>query len=275
MRPWLAVAILLSASPALESVPRNSSAAAGGADTRAASPRPESVVRLPATRQSGAAVPAGDADALYRSREQLSNALAAAEQWERRLADDANDFESAWKLARACYWLGSHVPESDRRKRFEQGIEAARRAATLHPDRAEGHFWMAANMGAMAEGFGLRAGLRYRGPIKETLEKSLAIDPAYLDGGADRALGRWYARVPRLFGGSDTKAVEHLQRSLTYAPNSIASRFFLAETFLDMNRRDDARRELRAVLAAPFHPDWTPEEREFKAKAEAHLAKLR
>jgi hypothetical protein len=42
-----------------------------------------------------------------------------------------------------------------------------------------------------------------------------------------------------------------------------------------MNRRDDARRELEAVRAAPFHPDWIPEEREFKKKAEEHLSRLR
>ncbi len=215
-----------------------------------------------------------DADTLYASRERLPDALAATAEWEHRLANDANDFEAAWKVARACYWLGSHVPDAQRRMRLEQGIDAARRAAVVRPDRPEGHFWMAANMGALAEGFGLRAGLRYRGPVKEALEKSLSVDPAYLDGGADRALGRWYARVPRLFGGSLTKSVEHLQRSLGYRADSIASRFFLAETFLEMNRREDARRELNAVIAAPFHPDWTPEEREFKQQAQAHLARL-
>ena len=80
--------------------------------------------------------------------------------------------------------------------------------------------------------------------------------------------------MPGLFGGSDSKAVEHLQRSLTYAPQSIASRFFLAETYLEMDRRADARREFQAVIDAPFHPDWIPEEKEFKQKAEAQLRKL-
>ena len=157
-----------------------------------------------------------EADALYAMREDLPNALAAAAFWAQQLAKNESDFEAAWKLARACYWLGGHVPEAERRARFEQGIEAGRRAAAAQPNRPDGHFWMAANMGGMAEGFGLRAGLRYRGPIKASLEKALAIDAAYLDGSADRALGRWYARVPRLFGGSDAKAVEHLQRSLKY-----------------------------------------------------------
>lgn len=230
---------------------------------------------MEASQQAIVASTSSEADALYAQREDLPKALAAAAFWAQRLAKDPADFESAWKLARACYWLGSHVPEADRRARFEQGIEAARRAAVARPNSPDGHFWMAANMGGMAEGFGLRAGLRYRGPVKASLEKALAIDPAYLDGSADRALGRWYERVPRLLGGSDAKAVEHLQRSLTFAPNSIPSHFFLAETYLEMGREDDARRELEIVLAAPFLPDWTPEEREFKKQAEAHLRRLR
>ena len=76
--------------------------------------------------------------------------------------------------------------------------------------------------------------------------------------------------MPGLFGGSDEKAVEHLQRSLTYAPQSIASRFFLAETYVDMGRKDDARREFQTVVDTPFHPDWIPEEKEFKDKRAQH-----
>jgi tetratricopeptide (TPR) repeat protein len=230
---------------------------------------------LAASQRTVVAGSSSEADALYAMREDLPNALAAAAFWAQRLADDEADFEAAWKLARACYWLGGHVPEAERRGRFEQGIEAARRAAAAQPNRPDGHFWMAANMGGMAENFGMRAGLRYRGAIKASLEQALAIDAAYLDGSADRALGRWYARVPRLFGGSDAKAVEHLQRALKYAPTSIPSHVFLGEVYVEMNRRDDARRELEAAIAAPFQPDWIPEEREFKKQAEALLLRLR
>ena len=215
-----------------------------------------------------------DPDLLYRDREQLASARQAADIWEARLAANPKDFESAWKLARACYWLGGHVPANEQRQQFERGINAATRAVELEPKRPEGHFWMAADMGAMAEGFGIRAGLRYRGPIKTALETVLRIDPSFQQGSADRALGRWYFRVPRLFGGSKDKAVEHLKKSLAFAPESTATHFFLAETYLDMDRRDDARREARLVLDAPLHPDWTPEDREFKQKATELLKKI-
>ena len=219
--------------------------------------------------------PAADPDRLYADRANLSSALQAAMIWEARLMKDPRDFESAWKLAKACYWLGGHVPEKERRMQFERGMDAAMKAIAIQPNRPEGHFWLAADMGAMAEGFGLRAGLKYRSPIKKELETVLTIDASYQQGSADRALGRWFFRVPRLLGGSNDKSVEHLKKSLTYAPESSATHYFLAETYLEMDKNGDAQRELELVLSAPLHPEWTPEDKEFKEKAAALLKKMR
>jgi len=216
--------------------------------------------------------PADEADRLYADRANLASAERAAALWDERLARDRDAVDAAWKLARACYWLGGHVARDLQRREYERGVEAGRRAAALAPARPEGFFWMAANMGALAESFGLRQGLRYRGAIRDALETVLKIDPAFQDGSADRALGRWYFKVPGLFGGSNQKSVEHLRRSLTYNPDSTASHFFLAETLLDMNRRAEARAALQRVLDAPLDPAWTPEDLEFKTKARALLS---
>jgi hypothetical protein len=118
----------------------------------------------------------------------------------------------------------------------------------------------------------MRQGLKYRGPIKDALETVLRIDPAFLQGSADRALGRWYHKVPGLFGGDERKAEEHLRKSLTYNPNSTASHFFLAETLFELNRDREAAGELKTVLAVPLDPDWEPEDRDFKEQARRLLA---
>jgi tetratricopeptide (TPR) repeat protein len=225
-------------------------------------------VQVPA---SGAAARAGDPDALYAKREDLASAREAERIWQERLTAHPQDFDTAWKLARARYWLGGHAPEAERKKILEDGIAAAKTAASLRSDRPEGHFWMAANMGALAESFGLRQGIKYRGDIKDALLTVLKIDPAFQEGSADRALGRWYYKVPGLFGGSKQKSETHLRQSLTYAPQSTASHFFLAETLFDLGRDADARAELQKVLDATIDPDWAPEDREFKEKARARL----
>ena len=126
-------------------------------------------------------------------------------------------------------------------------------------------------MGALAESYGIRQGIKYRGPIKMELETVLRIDPAFQDGSADRALGRWYFKVPSLFGGSKSKSEEHLRKSLTYNPDSTASHFFLAETLFDLKRDREAIDELNKVVAAPVNPQWEPEDREFKEQAQRRL----
>lgn len=215
------------------------------------------------------------ADSLYAARDQPGRAREAARLWRASLDANPRDFEAAWKLSRALYWLGTQEGDAtSRRGDLEAGVAAGRTAAQLREDRPEGHFWMAANMGALAQSFGLRQGLRYRGAIREALERVLRIDPAFQEGSADRALGRWYFKVPRLFGGSNDRAIAHLERSLTYNPDSTASLLFLAEVYLDEGRTAEARRLLQRVLDAPLHPDWAPEDRAFKAQARVLLAAL-
>ena len=220
-------------------------------------------------------VPADDPAALYKDRENLASAKKATEIWAARFAANPKDFESASRLAQARYWLGTNgLPEPERKAALEAGIAAGRSAIAINANRPEGHFWLAANMGALAESFGLRQGIKYRGQIKDALVTTLKLDPAFLDGSADRALGRWYYKVPGLFGGSNKQSEVHLRKSLTYNPNSIISHIFLAETLADMGRKDEARKECQAAIDAPFDPDWTPEDRRFKETAKRLLRDL-
>jgi len=214
-------------------------------------------------------VPAGaqTADALYADRATLASARRAADLWTAAVAANPADFESAWKLARADYWLGGHAPAPERRMFYESGIDAAQKALALEPNKPEGHFWTAANMGALAESYGLRAGLKYRKPIKSELETVLRLDPGFQDGSADRALGRWYHKVPGLFGGSHEKAEQHLKASLGYKPDSTITHYFLAELYRDDGRLAEARAELQKVLDAPVDPQWAPEDADYKDRA--------
>jgi uncharacterized membrane protein len=216
-----------------------------------------------------------DPDSLYAQRETLASAQQAEQIWADRLAKNAKDFESAWKTARARYWLGGHAPENARKAYLEGGIAAGRAAVAVEPNKPEGHFWVAANMGALAESFGMRQGLKYRGDIKDKLLTVLRLDPAFLQGSADRALGRWYYKVPGLFGGSDRKSEEHLRKALTYNPRSTVTLYFLAETLMELGKKADAKSTLQQVLDAPLDPDWAPEDREFKDKARQLLSKMK
>jgi tetratricopeptide (TPR) repeat protein len=218
-------------------------------------------------------VQAQNPDDLYNDREHLASARKAADIWSAAVSADPRNFDAAWKLARVHYWLGGHAPQEERRAFLQKGITAAQQAIAAQPNRPEGHFWSAANMGTMAESAGLTAGLKYRKPVKNELETVLKLDPSFMDGSADRVLGRWYFRVPGLFGGSKTQAEAHLRASLKYDPNSTVSHYFLAELLLDVGRKSEARAELQKVIDAPFNAQWAPEDKEYKEKARALLPK--
>jgi tetratricopeptide (TPR) repeat protein len=224
---------------------------------------------------SGLAARAQDADALYANRAVLADAKKAAAIWQARLDHDPKDFEAAWKRARAGYWIGGHEKEqSERDRAYEEAMAAARLTIAARPNSPEGHFWLAANMGGYAEDHGIRGGLKYRGDIRASLEKTLALDPAFLQGSADRALGRWYYKVPGLFGGSKKKSEEHLRKALTYNPRSIITHIFLADTLEALGRNDEAIAELKLVADLPPDPDWQAEDAEFKQQAKTMLQQL-
>ena len=210
-------------------------------------------------------------DELYRQREDLASAKRAAAAWSENAGDD---FESAWKLARAAYWIGGHAPQGERRAAFERGVSAGETAARLRPDRPEGHYWLAADMGALAESFGLSQGLKYRSRIKSELERVVAIDATWEQASAVTALGRWYYLVPRLFGGSRAKADEHFRRALDQFPRSVTALLFLAESLTAQHQTAEARQLLQRVVDAPIEADWAPEDRDFKRKAAERLQVL-
>src|SRR5258708_40114254 len=67
---------------------------------------------------------AEDPDALYKQRETIAMAQRAEQIWAERLAKNPKDFEAAWKLARARYWLGTPRPGESREQYLEGGIAA-------------------------------------------------------------------------------------------------------------------------------------------------------
>jgi tetratricopeptide (TPR) repeat protein len=218
---------------------------------------------------------AEDPDTLYAQRADLAKAVQAAAIWQATLDRNPADFEAAWKRARAGYWIGGHEQtQSARDAAYESAMAAARKAIAAKPERPEGHFWLAACMGGYAQDHGIKGGLKYRGNIRDELQKVLAIDKAFQQGSADRALGRWYFQVPGLFGGSKRKSEEHLRAALSYNTRSIVTRLFLAETLEALDRRPEAIAQLRQIEQLAPDPDWIPEDTEFKAQARTMLARM-
>lgn len=220
-----------------------------------------------------AAPGSGDPDALFRDREDLGLAAQAAKIWAARLETNPADYDAACKLARAEHWIGERLAR-DRTRHFKAGMAAARQAIAAGPERADGYFWLGANLGSHAGAGGILAALRYLKPTRQAFETSVRIDPRFNKGTAWCLLGKYYEAVPGLFGGSKTKAEAMLRRCLAVDPDSIPGHYYLAETLLGLKRADEAREALLAAIAAPVDPDFGPEARVWKRKAARLLQEL-
>jgi tetratricopeptide (TPR) repeat protein len=215
-----------------------------------------------------------DADAQYAKREEPGYVQKAIEEYNRALSMDPALYEAAWKLSKAEWYLGNHSPKEEKENVFQSGIDAAKKAIAIAPDKCEGHFWLGVNYGFYGEAHGMFKALGLINPIKEEMNKTMAINENCECGGPQRVLGRLYAKAPFFKGGSKSKAIEWLNKSMELCPNDTQTRMFLAEIYMDQNKKNLAIEQLKAILNVVPDPGWIPENKENKMLAEKMLAQL-
>ena len=215
------------------------------------------------------------ADRLYAQRgESLESVSACVSFLRLARSRDNRNYEAAWKLSRAAYYLGAHgKEEAPRLESFREGIAAGELAQQFEPDRPEGHFWHGANLGGRARLQGPIYALASVAEIRRDMETIIRLDEGFQGGSAYLALGSMDLELPEMLGGNDERAVEVLERGLAFGADNALLRVKLAEGYLKMRRPADARRQLQAVLQMKPSPDYLPEYREAAAQARKLLEK--
>ncbi len=187
---------------------------------------------------------------------------------------DNRNYEAAWKLSRAAYYLGAHgAEEAPRLESFREGITAGELAQQFEPERPEGHFWHGANLGGRARLQGPIYALASVAEIRRDMETVIRLDEGFQAGSAYLALGSMDLELPEMLGGNDERAVEVLERGLAFGANNALLRVKLAEAYLKMRRPTDARRQLQAVMQMKPSPDYAPEYADAAAQARKLLEK--
>jgi tetratricopeptide (TPR) repeat protein len=211
-------------------------------------------------------------DDLYAQRGDLALAKEALAKYQVALVQQEDPYGVYWRMARVEYWIGDHTTDNGEKKRiFEMGIYHAKKAMALGPSRPEGHYWLGVNYGSYGEAKGVLKSLSLVKPIKEEMNKVLAIDRTYDDGGADRVLGRVYFELPGFFGGDKKKSLEHLLKSKELGPRVGLTRIYLADTYLALKDVQKARAELEFVIAMEPDPSLIPETADEKVMARDRL----
>ncbi len=92
-----------------------------------------------------------EADTLYDGRADLSKARVAVAALRQARTADYGNYEAAWKLARASFYVAEHTDvDSEQEDMYREGIEAGKAAVQLQPNKPDGHFWLGANYGGSA-----------------------------------------------------------------------------------------------------------------------------
>lgn len=237
------------------------------------SSRPE--VREVAQDTRAAAEMVTEADKLYAERAELRRAREGIILLRRALAADTGSYDAAWRLSRLNYFLGAHTSDkSERESAYGEGVEAGRRAVKLEDGKPEGHFWLGANLGGQAQ-TSMLSGLAAIDEIRHEMEKVIQLDEGFQGGSAYMALGQVDLEAPALLGGDAKRAVEVLEKNLRFGESNVLYRLRLAQAYLAVNRKEDARRELNGIFKMTPNPDYVPEYNDAVADARNLLDEMK
>jgi tetratricopeptide (TPR) repeat protein len=237
------------------------------------------------THEPSPALPAADAqqqladgwalfEQLPRTLNRVTQAALLIEPAARNLPDQ---FDAQIKAATALAWLAEHAPEVPFRKQAAQhGIAIAKHARQLDPQRVEGHYWYALNVGLLAD-VDRDYGLSAVDEMVAALKIAIDLDPAYDHAGPLRLLGLLHLRAPAppISVGSKRKAQQLFQRATEVQPQFPENYLYLAEAQRDLSRIDDARANLQKLLSLPVPAGYEEPAAHWHARARELLESLK
>jgi tetratricopeptide (TPR) repeat protein len=215
--------------------------------------------------------PVYQADNYYQARRDLNNVRKGISILQAAVSRNPNDYEAWWRIAEYDSFLARHSGGKQQKAILREGIEAGKRAETLQSGRPEGHFWTGANEGLLAENSSVWTGLRLINPVRDEMQIVMKIDANYQQDGAERILGRLYYEAPFFKGGDKQLSIRLLQDCLKRYPDNSLTLLYLADSYMAVGRREEARKMLNRLLSLCPDPIYEPELLDNQAAARERL----
>jgi len=155
---------------------------------------------------------------------------------------------------------------------YDEGARIAKRALDMREDNAEAHFLYAANLGSAMHLKGVFAAALGVRDLKVHTARALQLNKDHAL--ALHMMGMLLEELPRLLGGDQAAALDHVQRAVAIAPDFTHARLDLAKMYVKRKNLESAKRELRTIIAMERPMDyyaWTHRE---KPEAEDLLRSL-
>jgi len=189
-------------------------------------------------------------DALFAERERDGALEALERELQAGLKEEPACFEALWRLSRLRYWVADDAPQKATKKRLgKEGWALGDRAARARPDRVEGHYYAAINIGSYGAGAGVWSAVTegLEGAFRQRIEKAIAIDPWVDRGGPLVALGRFHQAMPWPKTDLD-RARQLYDRVLERHPQNLRALHYRSQLEQRQGRRTAAAQDVHRVL---------------------------
>jgi tetratricopeptide (TPR) repeat protein len=216
--------------------------------------------------------PVYQADDYYLGRHNLANVYAGLRILQGAVAKDPNNYSAWWRISKFYNYLGRFSKASDQQRLFQKAVSAGEKAVALQPSRVEGHFWLGASYGLMADNLSFLKGLRLVDKIRTEMETAVKINPAFEEAAGLIALGRMDYRLPFFKGGDKQRSVELLEESLKLSPDNSLAMLYLADSYRALGRLNDARNLLDRILNLCPDPGYSTELMQNQTEARKELS---
>ncbi|HRH42874.1 MAG TPA: tetratricopeptide repeat protein [Pyrinomonadaceae bacterium] len=184
---------------------------------------------------------------------------------------DQRNFEVEWKFAKYNYFLSKQVTdEKEADKLLKDGYSAGLIASRLEPNKPDGYFWAGACLGEQSQRSPLTVGIKSIGELRELMGKVIEIQPDYQNASAFDGLAQIEMETP-LTGGSPEKAVEYLEKALTYEKENGYIYLHLAEAYLAVKKPAEAKKQLEFIFKIKRDPEFEVERIEVESEAKKLL----
>jgi len=158
-----------------------------------------------------------------------------------------NDLGAAWQFGRACFdWADFAKNDHQRESITGEGIAACRRVIAEDPKSVPGHYYLAMNLGQLAQTKTLGA-LTIVDEMEREFKTVRDLDAKFDCAGPDRNLGLLYFEAPGWPAsiGSKARARQHLQRAVQLAPRYPENHLCILEAYLKWGDKNNLVRELK------------------------------
>ncbi|MGD2184894.1 MAG: hypothetical protein PVI71_02150 [Desulfobacterales bacterium] len=209
----------------------------------------------------------------------LDNYKKSIELYVRAVEQQPDDYEVAWKCARA------HREYADKAKKegvegWEEicaqygkaGMQYAQKAIELKPERPDGHYYYGLNVAVYSDGVSILTALSegLKGKTQQSFEKAYEINKMYKQGGPMLSLGRFWAVLPwPLRDRKKSLAYYREYQETKYFATNTEAQLFLAELLIQMGGEEN-----KAEAGSYLEKGLKSDEPYFKNWAEQLQAKL-